>query len=58
MESKELHKKRKHIDGEDRSPYGKPEAKVLRSSTQSAREGIPRRSMRLISKVNFFILSS
>lgn len=50
MESKELHKKRKHIDGEDRSPYGKPEAKVLRSSTQSAREGIPRRSMRLISK--------
>ncbi|KAM3750348.1 hypothetical protein ACB098_04G030400 [Castanea mollissima] len=49
-ESKELHKKRKHVDGEDRSPYGKPDAKILRSSNHSARGAIPRRSMRLISK--------
>ena len=54
-ESKELHKKRKHVDGEDRSPYGKPDAKFLRSSNHSARGAIPRRSMRLISKVIFFL---
>lgn len=53
-ESKEIHKKRKHVDGEDRSPYGKPDAKILRSSNHSARGAIPRRSMRLISKVIYF----
>lgn len=46
------------MDGEDRSPYGKPDAKILRSSNHSARGAIPRRSMRLISKVIFFLILS
>jgi hypothetical protein len=50
MESKELHKKRKHVDREDKISYYKPDAKILRSSKRS-RKVLPRRSMRLITKV-------
>lgn len=56
IESKELHRKRKHIDGEDQSSYVKPDAKILRSSKPIAREVLPRRSTRLISKVFFTLL--
>ncbi|XP_059456199.1 uncharacterized protein LOC132186304 isoform X2 [Corylus avellana] len=49
MESKELHKKRKHVDREDKISYYKPDAKILRSSKHS-RKVLPRRSMRLITK--------
>jgi hypothetical protein len=50
MEPKELHKKRKHVDREDKISYYKPDAKILRSSKRS-RKVLPRRSMRLITKV-------
>ncbi|XP_041012983.1 uncharacterized protein LOC121256265 isoform X6 [Juglans microcarpa x Juglans regia] len=56
--SKEPPKKRKHTDGEDQSSYPKPDAKILRSSKHIARKVLPRRSMRLISKVSLHSLGN
>ncbi|XP_057957002.1 uncharacterized protein LOC131150351 isoform X3 [Malania oleifera] len=44
-------KKRQHDDGEDNNGSSKPNAKILRSTKYVAGEALPRRSMRLVSKV-------
>ncbi|KAM2711451.1 hypothetical protein EV1_031568 [Malus domestica] len=49
--NEELSRKRKHIEGELQSGYGNPDAKNLTSRKHITRKVLPRRSVRLISKV-------